>query len=492
MDKFPILSVLVFLPIISAILIFFFIKEGKENSSNRLFGCSIFFTILVFILSLKLLLDFDKSITSFQFIEKFTLIENYDINYFLGIDGISLLMILLTTFLIPICLFASINSIKDRVKEYVIFFLLLESFVLGSFVAIDLVLFYIFFESILIPMFLIIGIWGGKNRNYAAYKFFLYTLFGSVLFLTALVYIISNYNTADITILRTLLFNSDLDVQKWLWLAFFISFAVKIPMFPFHTWLPDAHVQAPTAGSVILAGVLIKLGAYGFLRFSLPFFPDASLYFSQGIFILSTIAIIYTSIVALMQEDIKKMIAYSSVAHMGFITMGIFAFNIQGLQGAVVQMISHGLVSSALFLCVGVVYDRMHTRQIADFGGLVNKMPYYALLFMIFMLASVGLPGTSGFIGEFLTIIGTFQVNNIIAIMAALGIVLGACYMLWLYARVIFGTIENKKLNYIKDVNIIEFVLLGIMAFLVILFGVYPALILRYLDTPILEIINFK
>ena len=492
MEKFPILSALIFLPIISAILVFFFIDGKKENSNKKLYLISIFSSLITFALSLLLIINFDKSAINFQFTEKFTLVENYNINYFIGIDGISLTMIILTTFLIAICLLTSINSIKSRVKEYVIFFLILEAVVIGSFCALDLVLFYIFFETILIPMFLIIGIWGGKQRNYAAYKFFLYTLFGSVLFLTALIYIISNYGTTNILELNDLLPKSDLLIQKWLWLAFFVSFAIKIPMFPFHTWLPDAHVQAPTAGSVILAGVLIKLGAYGFLRFSLPFFPAASLYFAQFVFILSVLAIIYTSIVALMQEDMKKMIAYSSVAHMGFISMGIFAFNTQALQGAIIQMISHGLVSSALFLCVGVIYDRMHTRQIADFGGLANKMPYYALFFMIFMLASVGLPGTSGFVGEFLTIIGTFQINKTIAILAASGVVLGACYMLWLYARVIFGEVVNAKLVAIKDVNVIESISLASISVLVVLIGIYPSFILRYLDTPVLQIINLK
>jgi len=492
MDRLPILSILIFLPAVTAILIFFLINGQKENSYKKLYFISILSSILTFVLSLYLLRDFDKNAVGFQFIEKFSLVQNYNINYSLGIDGISLTMIILTTFLIPICLLTSINSVKNRVKEYVIFFLILETVIIGSFASLDLVLFYVFFETILIPMFLIIGIWGGKQRNYAAYKFFLYTLFGSVLFLTALVYIISHYATTSIVDLDKILPGTDLSIQKWLWIAFFVSFAIKIPMFPFHTWLPDAHVQAPTAGSVILAGVLIKLGAYGFLRFSLPFFPGASQYFAQFVFILSVIAIIYTSIVALMQEDIKKMIAYSSVAHMGFITMGIFAFNMQAVQGAIVQMISHGLVSSALFLCVGVVYDRMHTRQIVDYGGLANKMPYYALFFMIFMLGSVGLPGTSGFVGEFLTIIGTFQVNKLIAVLAATGVVLGACYMLWLYARVIFGAIENPKLESIKDVNCIEFISLASISVFVILIGIYPSFILRYLDTPVLQIINLK
>ena len=491
MDNIPILSFLVFFPLVSSLVIIALTRfQGRFSNNNSIFYCGITSSIITFVASLLLLPFFQKNASGFQFIEKLPLIESHNISYHLGIDGISLTMIVLTTFLIPICFFASLKSIKNRVKEYVVLFLLLESFVIGSFVAIDLVLFYIFFEAILIPMFLIIGIWGGKERNYAAYKFFLYTLIGSVLFLIALIYIISTHNTADIIILKSILPNIELETQKWLWLALFLSFAIKIPMFPVHTWQPNAHVQAPTAGSVILAGVLIKLGAYGFLRFSLPFFPDASLYFSGAVFVLSVVAIIYTSIIALVQTDIKKMIAYSSVAHMGFITMGIFTFNEQGLHGAIIQMISHGLVSSALFLCVGVIYDRMHTRQIAEFGGLAEKMPYYALFFMIFMLASVGLPGTSGFVGEFLTIVGAFKVSKIIAILSALGIILGACYMLWLYARVIFGKITNVKLSAISDVNKIEFTYLALISFLVILFGIYPAAILRYLDNPVSAIIN--
>lgn len=502
MGNFPILSTLIFLPIIAALFIAFFIKGGKEKSNKTLYLVSISFAVIEFILSLLLLFAFDKNNPKFQFVEKFSIDiagflanSNAPLSYsssFFGIDGLSLTMILLTTFLLPICLLVSVNSIKNRVKEYVICFLLLESFVIGSFATTDIVLFYIFFEAILIPMFLIIGIWGGKEKNYAAYKFFLYTLFGSVLFLTGLIYIISSFKGTDISYLQNALAQTPLDIQKWLFLAFFVSFAVKIPMFPFHTWLPDAHVQAPTAGSVILAGVLIKLGAYGFLRFSLPFFPQASAYFAEAIFILSVIAIIYTSIVALMQEDIKKMIAYSSVAHMGFITMGIFSFTVQGIQGAIFQMISHGLVSSALFLCVGVVYDRMHTRQIADFGGLANKMPKYAFFFMIFMMASVGLPGTSGFVGEFLTIVGTFKANHMIAIFAAIGVILGACYMLWLYARVLFGEVKNPQIESIKDVNISEFISLSLMVILILALGIYPSLVLRFLDSPISGIINFK
>ncbi|MFT6106168.1 MAG: NADH-quinone oxidoreductase subunit M [Rickettsiales bacterium] len=489
-DQLPILSILTFLPILGALFILFFIPSNRPKSQKNLFGWSIFISLVTFIISTELAVSFDKNIAGFQFTEVFAFISGSEIKYRVGIDGISLLMILLTTFLTPICLLVSVNSIKSRVKEYVISFLVLESFVIGSFVSTDLILFYIFFEAMLIPMFLIIGIWGGKDRVYASFKFFLYTLFGSVLFLIAIIYAYNIAGTSDIVILKSKLPLLELGIQKWLFLAFFVSFAVKVPMFPFHTWLPDAHVQAPTAGSVILAGILIKLGAYGFLRFSLPFFPEASVFFAPMIFTLSVIAIIYASIVALMQEDMKKMIAYSSVAHMGFITMGIFAFNMQGIQGAIVQMISHGLVSSALFLGVGVIYDRMHTRQISEYGGLVSKMPKYAGFMMLFTMAAVGLPGTSGFVGEFLTIIGAFQVSKITAILAAVGVVLGATYMLWLYSRVIFGEVKNEKLKDIKDVNKIEFFVLLSIAVLVLLIGIYPSIVLRFLDVPAQEIIN--
>jgi NADH-quinone oxidoreductase subunit M len=486
-NQLPILSIITFLPLIGALAILF---VPQKKSNQTLYFWAMLVSVLTFIFSIRLLIQFDKTASGFQFTEIFKFLSSYDIKYFLAVDGISLLMVLLTTFLTPICLLVSINSVKTRVREYVVCFLMLETFVIGSFLALDLVLFYLFFEAMLIPMFLIIGIWGGKNRIYASFKFFLYTLLGSVLFLIAIVYIYNKTGTADVLVLRELLPKFDLEVQKWLWLALFVSFAVKIPMFPLHTWLPDAHVQAPTAGSVILAGILIKLGAYGFLRFSIPFFPHASHYFTFAVFVLSVIAIIYASIVALMQTDIKKMIAYSSVAHMGFITMGIFALNMQGLQGAIVQMISHGLVSSALFLCVGVVYDRMHSREIANYGGLVNKMPYYAAFMMLFTMAAVGLPGTSGFVGEFLTIIGAFKVSKLIAILAALGVVLGATYMLWLYSRVIFGEIKNPKLENIKDVNKIEFAVLASISLLILWIGIYPSATLRYLDIPVQEIIN--
>lgn len=419
------------------------------------------------------------------------LLSNHDIKYFLAIDGISLLMIILTCALTPICLLISLNSVKKRIKEYVISFLLIEGFVIGAFCALDLLLFYIFFEIMLIPMFLVIGIWGGENRIYAAYKFFLYTLFGSVLFLIAIILIYLYTGTTDILVLSHILPKIlPLSYQKWLFLAFFASFAVKVPMFPVHTWLPDAHVQAPTAGSVILAGILIKLGAYGFIRFSLPFFPQASIYFADFIFTLSIIAIIYTSLIALMQEDMKKMIAYSSVAHMGFVTLGIFSFTRQGLDGAIMQMISHGIVSAALFMCVGVIYDRLHTKKIKEFGGIATKMPNFAMLAMIFTMASVGLPGTSGFVGEFLTIIGSFKANKIVAILAATGVIFGACYMLWLYKRVWFSEITNEKISNLFDLNKIEYYSLALMAFFVILLGIAPNLILSYFEIPVLNLEN--
>lgn len=487
MVNFPILSLVTFLPIIAASLL---LLAGFKNPKNYfVYGLVISCTNLF--LCGELLFSFDRSVSGFQFTEIFRFLSNYDIKYHLGIDGISLLMIALTAILTPICLAISVKSVDKRIKEYVIAFLLIEGFVIGSFAALDLLLFYIFFEAMLIPMFLVIGIWGGVNRIYASYKFFIYTLFGSVLFLIAIIYIYLYTGTTDVVLLTQHLATFfPLEYQKWLWLAFFVSFAIKVPMFPFHTWLPDAHVQAPTAGSVILAGILIKLGAYGFIRFSLPFFPAASHYFAMMVFVLSAIAIIYASFVALMQEDMKKMIAYSSVAHMGFVTMGIFSFTRQGIDGAVMQMISHGLISAALFMCVGVIYDRLHTKQIADLGGIASKMPNFALLAMIFTMASVGLPGTSGFVGEFLTIIGTFKASKVIALISAIGVVLGACYMLWLYKRVWFSEITNNKIEGLSDITAVEFVCLGLMAALVILFGVMPNLILQYFELPVGQLVN--
>ena len=414
--------------------------------------------------------------------------ESLGLAYHLGVDGISMFFILLSTLLTVLCIAASWISITDRVKEYMISFLVLETLMIGMFSALDLVLFYVFFEGVLIPMFLIIGVWGGPRRNYAAFKFFLYTLVGSVLMLLAILTMIFESGTADIT---TLL-NHDFPVslQPWLWLAFFASFAVKVPMWPVHTWLPDAHVEAPTAGSVILAGVLLKFGGYGFLRFSLPMFPIASADFTPFIFGLSVIAIIYTSLVALAQEDMKKLIAYSSVAHMGFVTMGCFAANQQGIEGAIIQMLSHGVVSAALFLVVGIVYDRIHSREISSYGGLVHRMPFYAFIFMIFMLASVGLPGTSGFVGEFLILIGTFQVNTWVALLGATGVIIGAAYMLYLYRRVIFGELTKEDLKKILDVSPREIAVFAPLIFIVFFMGIYPIPFLDVMHSSVENLIE--
>lgn len=485
--KFPILSTLIFLPIVTSILLL--PLKLKDQRGYYIIGIAA--SLVNLVLSILLLCSFSKSANVFQFVEKVRFSEMLDIKYYLGIDGISLLLIVLTAILTPICLAISINSIQKRVKEFVIAFLLIEGFVIASFCALDLLFFYIFFEAMLIPMFLMIGVWGGENRIYAAYKFFLYTLAGSVLLLISIIMILLYTGTTDVVVLsKSLPKFFPIEYQKWMFLAFFASFAVKVPMFPVHTWLPDAHVQAPTAGSVILAGILIKLGAYGFLRFSLPFFPDASRFFADMIFVLSIIAIIYASLVALMQEDMKKMIAYSSVAHMGFVTMGIFSFTRQGIDGAIVQMISHGVVSAALFMCVGVIYDRLHTKKIKDISGIANKMPNFALMAMIFTMASVGLPGTSGFVGEFLTIVGTFQVSKITAIFAATGVIFGACYMLWLYKRVWFSEISNQNVDQISDLNRIEFFSLALMAFFVILLGLLPNLIMSFFASPSLNLVQ--
>lgn len=483
---YPLLSITTFLPLIGVVLILL-----TPRSQEKIIKITaLLISGITFIVSLLILEKFDSYKSGFQLLEQIKWFSGYNITYRMGIDGISIFFILLTTLLIPLCVLASWESITTKVKEYMISFLIMETFVIGSFSALDFVLFYVFFEAVLIPMFLIIGIWGGKNRVYAAFKFFLYTLLGSVLLLLALLYIYGVTGTTNMEVLMQLLPKLPVEVQCYLWLAFFASFAVKVPMWPVHTWLPDAHVEAPTAGSVILAGILLKLGAYGFLRFSLPMLPDASHIFADKIYMLSIIAVIYTSLVALMQDDMKKLIAYSSVAHMGFVTAGIFSFTQQGIEGALFQMISHGLVSAALFLCVGVVYDRMHTRAIKDYGGLVNRMPTYALFFMVFMLASVGLPGTSGFIGEFLVMVGVFKDNKIVAALIATGVILGAAYMLWLYRRVVFGEIENKKLADISDVNLREVIIFAPIAALVILYGIMPSLLLEYFHTPVKHLIK--
>ena len=406
----------------------------------------------------------------------------------MGVDGISALLVLLTTFLVPICILSSWEAVERRVKEYMIAFLLLETLMIGTFCALDLVLFYVFFEAVLIPMFLIIGIWGGPRRVYSAFKFFLYTLLGSVLMLAAMITIYNTAGTTDIPTLLTTALGEDL--QFWLWLAFFASFAVKMPMWPVHTWLPDAHVEAPTAGSVILAGVLLKMGGYGFLRFSIPMFPDASLYFMPMVFGLSIIAVIYTSLVALVQEDMKKMIAYSSVAHMGFVTAGLFTFNQQGFEGAIYQMLSHGIVSAALFLCVGVVYDRLHTRVIARYGGVVNVMPKYAFAFMIFMLASVGLPGTAGFVGEFLILLGAFKANTWVAALLATGMVLGAAYMLLLYRRVVFGALVKEDVKAMLDMSPREIIIFAPLIIVVLWMGIYPIPFFDFMAAPVAELLK--
>jgi NADH-quinone oxidoreductase subunit M len=448
------------------------IRDEGDNARRNVRSIALLTTVFTFLVSLFIWAGFDTSNPGFQWVEKLEWLDS-GISYHMGVDGISMLFVILTTFLMPLCILASWEAIDTRVKEYMIAFLLLETLMIGVFCALDIVLFYVFFEAGLIPMFIIIGVWGGKRRVYASFKFFLYTLLGSVLMLLAIMGMYWQAGTTDIPTLLTHDFPADM--QTWLWLAFFASFAVKMPMWPVHTWLPDAHVEAPTAGSVILAGILLKMGGYGFLRFSLPMFPDASLYFQPFVFTLSVVAIIYTSLVALMQEDIKKLIAYSSVAHMGFVTMGIFALNAEGIQGAIFQMLSHGLVSGALFLCVGVIYDRLHTREIAAYGGLVNNMPKYAVVLLVMTMANVGLPGTSGFIGEFLTLLGVFQVNTWVAFFATTGIILSAAYALWLYRRVIFGALTKESLKGMLDLTPREKLILYPLVALVIFYGVYPA-----------------
>ena len=468
--NFPILSSITFLPLIGAFFIFLTRSEKNQSDKNSIY-LSLFTSFTNFFLALFLWYSFDPTTSDFQFVEENTWISGF-IKFKFGIDGISILFILLTAFITPICIISCINSIKSRLKEFLIAILVLETFMIGVFCSLDLVIFYLFFEGGLIPMFLIIGIWGGARKVYSAFKFFLFTLLGSVLMLVAIIAIYWITGTTDVVDIYEIKIPKEF--QYLLWLAFFSSFAVKLPMWPVHTWLPDAHVEAPTAGSVILAAILLKMGGYGFLRFSLGMFPLASEYFVPLIFALSVIAIIYTSLVALMQDDMKKLIAYSSVAHMGFVTMGIFTFNKQGIEGSMIQMLSHGLISAALFLCVGVLYDRTHSRLIKSYGGLVHVLPKYSFVFMIFALGTLGLPGTSGFVGEFLVLVGTFKVNYLVAIIGSLGVILSAAYMLWLYKRVIFGKLEKVELKKIKDINLSESGILFVLAALVIFFGFYP------------------
>ena len=482
--NFPILSTIIFLPFLGATFIFLFSKKSENNSAIYI---SLFTSLANLFLTFFLWYSFDKSLIGFQFVEEKNWISGI-IKFKLGIDGISILFIILTAFIAPICIISCVNSIKKRLNEFLIAILILETFILGVFCSLDLIIFYLFFEAGLIPMFLIIGVWGGPKRVYSAFKFFLFTLLGSVLMLIAIIVIYWLTGTTDITQIYEIKIPKE--YQNILWLAFFSSFAVKMPMWPVHTWLPDAHVEAPTAGSVILAAILLKMAGYGFLRFSIPMFPMASEYFTPLIFTLSIIAIIYTSLVALMQDDMKKLIAYSSVAHMGYVTLGIFTFTKLGIEGSIFQMISHGLISAALFLCVGVVYDRMHSRMISAYGGLVSYLPKYSFLFVVFALAGLGLPGTSGFLGEFLVLTGTFQKNYLVAMLATFGVVLGAAYMLWLTKRVIFGQIKNEQIKNLKDVNKSELFMLIILALLVILFGFYPAPLMETLNVSVDNLIS--
>jgi NADH-quinone oxidoreductase subunit M len=473
-----ILSVVTFLPLVgvAAIALLRLFGRGEDSPAieRNAKWIALWTTLVTLAVSVVLVLQFDRGNPGYQFVENYEWFAGA--SYHLGVDGISILFVLLTAFLLPLCIVASWTSIKHRVVEYLIAFLVLETLVIGVFTALDLFLFYIFFEGGLVPMFLIIGIWGGKNRVYAAYKFFLYTLLGSILMLGAMLWMTSTAGTSSIPELTA--FKFDPTTQILLWIAFTASFAVKMPMWPVHTWLPDAHVEAPTAGSVILAGILLKLGGYGFLRFNLPMFPQASELLTPLIFTLSAIAVVYTSLVAFRQTDIKKLIAYSSVAHMGFVTMGIFAGNEVGVQGAVFQMLSHGLISGALFLCVGVVYDRMHTREIAFYGGLVNRMPWYAAVFMLFTMANVGLPGTSGFIGEIMTMTGVYGVSTVTALVAATGVILSAVYALTLYRRVIFGRLTNPQLQTITDLDWREVAVFVPLIVGTLVLGVYPKLAL--------------
>ena len=471
--SWPILSTVTFLPLLGAFLIVA-LRGGDEAADRNARFIALWTTLVTFALSLVLWRDFDPTTAQFQFVEQRAWLGV--IKFHMGVDGISLPFVLLTTLLMPLCILASWESITERVKEYMIAFLVLETLMIGVFTSLDLVLFYLFFEGGLIPMFLIIGIWGGPRRVYASFKFFLYTLAGSLLMLLAIMAIYWEAGTTDIPTLLTHGFPASM--QTWLWFSFLASFAVKLPMWPVHTWLPDAHVEAPTAGSVILAGILLKMGGYGFLRFSIPMFPLASAEFAPLIFALSVIAIIYTSLVALAQEDVKKLIAYSSVAHMGFVTIGVFTLTMQGLQGGIFQMLSHGIVSGALFLCVGVIYDRMHTREISAYGGLADRMPLYAFCFMVFTLANVGLPGTSGFVGEFLSLLGAFRINTWVAFLATTGIILSAAYALWLYGRIIFGKLEKPALKYITDLSWREVAVMSPLVVLTIFFGFYPGPIL--------------
>ena len=483
--NFPILSSLILLPIVGALFLFF--TKDKDGNNLTAKYVALFTTIVNFLISIYLWLLFDPTTSAFQFVEERIWIKDF-INYKVGVDGISILFILLTTFITPLCIVSVNNTVKNRLRDFLIAILIMESFMIGVFCALDLIVFYLFFEAGLIPMFLIIGIWGGPKRVYSAFKFFLYTLLGSVLMLVAIISIYWISGTTDVIKLYEL--GIDAKYQNLLWLAFFSSFAVKTPMWPVHTWLPDAHVEAPTAGSVLLAAILLKMAGYGFIRFSLGLFPVASEVFTPLIYTLSVIAIIFTSFIALMQEDMKKLIAYSSVAHMGFVTLGIFTLQQQGIEGSIIQMISHGLVSAALFLCVGVVYDRMHSTLIKSYGGIVTIIPKYSILFMLFTLAALGLPGTSGFIGEFLILMGAFKDNFLVAVIASFGVILGAAYMLWLYKRVVFGKLVNEDLKQMVDLNRSEYLILTCLAVPTLFFGFYPEPLFNTIEVSVSDLIN--
>ena len=480
--SFPILSFLTFFPLVG--VIFILLRKGSievvERSAKNI---AVLVSLVNFFVSCYLWIKYNQTTPGFQFVEESKWIANFA-TYKMGVDGISIFLVILTTFISPICIFAAINSLKKRTKEFLIAILVMQTFMVGVFCALDLFLFFLFFEGGLIPMFLIIGIWGGERRVYSALKFFLYTFLGSIFLLIAIIAVYWNMNTLDIAKLLNTKIPENL--QTWLWLGFFISLAIKLPMWPFHTWLPDAHVEAPTPGSVILATILLKISGYGFIRFSLGLFPIASHYFANFIFVLSIIGIIYASLVALMQTDMKKLIAYSSVAHMGYVTIGIFSFTKQGMDGAIFQMISHGVISASLFLCVGVLYDRVHSRLIKDYSGLVNSMPRFAFMFVAASLANVGLPGTSGFIGEFLVLIGTFKVNYIVTIFAASGVILSAAYSLWLCKRVVFGQFKvNNSEEKLKDLDFTEIAILFILMFVTILLGIYPNIILEPISSSV-------
>ena len=482
---FPILSSLILLPAIGSIFLLF--SKNDDRKTETVKYVALFTSVVNFLISLYLWNSFDNSLSNFQFVEERVWLDGF-VNYKVGIDGISILFVVLTAFITPLCILSVNNSVKVRLRDFLIAILIMESFMIGVFCALDLVIFYLFFEAGLIPMFLIIGIWGGPKRVYSAFKFFLYTLLGSVLMLVAIISIYWITGTTDVIKLYEL--GIDPKYQNLLWLAFFSSFAVKTPMWPVHTWLPDAHVEAPTAGSVLLAAILLKMAGYGFIRFSLGLFPFASEIFTPLIYVLSLIAIVFTSLIALMQEDMKKLIAYSSVAHMGFVTLGIFTLKQQGIEGSIIQMISHGLVSAALFLCVGVVYDRIHSRLINTYGGIVSIIPKYSILFMLFALAALGLPGTSGFIGEFLILMGAFKDNFLVAVIASLGVIFGAAYMLWLYKRVVFGEIVNKDLLKMPDLNKSEFTILIILALPTLFFGFYPEPLINTIEVSVKDLIE--